>query len=118
MKTMRILKHEGVEYRYGFEEGSKLWAKGVGEIKSDTLKNASDSDVLQWYYNAYVTYYNAYGHHKAECNRELKELYAKELDKRGIFYKGMAYTNNLEEGETAGNFSKHNTGVQGGDGSW
>ena len=45
-------------------------------------------------------------------------MFAKELDKRGIFYKGMAYTNNLEEGETAGNFSKHNTGVQGGDGSW
>ena len=118
MKTMRILKHEGVEYRYGFEEGSKLWASGIGAIKSDTLQKASDSDLLQWYYNAYVTYSEALGHHKTECNRELKELYAKDLDKRGIFYKGMAYTNNLEEGETAGNYSKYNTGVKNGDGSY
>ena len=115
---MRTMKQDGVEYRYGFEEGSKFWASGIGVIENDTLQKASDSDLLQWYYNAYVTYYRALGHHKTECNRELKELYAKELDKRGIFYKGMATTDNLEEGETAGNFSKHNTGVQNGDGSW
>ena len=49
---------------------------------------------------------------------ELKNEYAKELDKRGIFYKGMAYTDNLEEGETAGNYSKYNTGVKNGEGSY
>lgn len=106
---MRILKYEGVEYRYGFDETPDL---------SDKFKNASDSDVLQWYYNAYVTYYESLGHHKGECNRELKNEYQKELDKRGIFYKGMADRNNLEEGETAGNYSKYNTGERNGEGSY
>ena len=105
LTKMRILKYKGVEYKYGFDETPEI---------EDKLKKASDSELLQWYYNAYVTYSKALGHHKTECNRELKEVYATELDKRKVFYKGMDYVGD----ENPGNFSKHNTGVFNGDGSY
>lgn len=78
------------------------------------IKSSSDKNLLQWYYNAYVTAAEALGHRKTEQNRYNISIYKKELDKRKVFYKGMDYVGD----ENPGNFSKHNTGKFNGEGAY
>ena len=48
-----------------------------------TICSFSKETVLSYLANATVTYYEAGGHHKAEVNKALRNIYTEELFERG-----------------------------------